>query len=88
MYDVNTVYVYMYLTFMIVIIDLFPWLQLPDPVPLILYANGIMLFSGPFRPFTDPVTQQCVQDITDGYFPSELQNKFPDGVPFVVSGSK
>ena len=46
-----------------------------------------MLFSGPFRPFTDPVTQQCVQDITDGYFPSELQNKFPDGVPFVVSGS-
>lgn len=49
------------------------------------YANGIMLFSGPFRPFSDPVTQQCVQDIHDGYFPSELQTKFPDGVPFVVS---
>lgn len=44
-----------------------------------------MLFSGPFRPFSDPVTQQCVQDIHDGYFPSELQTKFPDGVPFVVS---
>nr|XP_022289531.1 UBX domain-containing protein 11-like isoform X2 [Crassostrea virginica] len=63
-------------------------LRLPDPVPLILYANGIMLFSGPFRPFTDPVTQQCVQDITDGYFPSELQNKFPDGVPFVVTDNR
>ncbi|XP_061171164.1 UBX domain-containing protein 11-like isoform X2 [Saccostrea echinata] len=60
-------------------------LRLPEPVPLVLYANGIMLFSGPFRPFTDPVTQQCVQDIHDGYFPSELQNKFPDGVPFVVT---
>ncbi|XP_062604679.1 UBX domain-containing protein 11-like [Saccostrea cucullata] len=60
-------------------------LRLPDPVPLVLYANGIMLFSGPFRPFTDPVTQQCIQDIHDGYFPSELQNKFPDGVPFVIT---
>nr|XP_011429080.2 UBX domain-containing protein 11 isoform X3 [Crassostrea gigas] len=60
-------------------------LRLPDPVPLVFYANGIMLFSGPFRPFSDPVTQQCVQDIHDGYFPSELQTKFPDGVPFVVT---
>lgn len=60
-------------------------LRLPDPVPLVFYANGIMLFSGPFRPFSDPVTQQCVQDIHDGYFPSELQKKFPDGVPFVVT---
>ncbi|XP_048769463.1 UBX domain-containing protein 11-like isoform X2 [Ostrea edulis] len=60
-------------------------LRLPDPVPLVLYANGIMLFGGPFRPFTDPLTQQCAQDIQDGYFPSELQTKFPDGVPFVVT---
>jgi len=49
------------------------------------YANGMMLFSGPFRPYTDPLTQQFIQDITDGYFPSELQQKYPDGVPFIVS---
>ena len=24
-------------------------------------------------------------DLTDGYFPSELQERFPDGVPFQVS---
>lgn len=28
--------------------------------------------------------QQCMQDLMDGYFPSELQERFPDGVPFEV----
>ncbi|KAJ8315408.1 hypothetical protein KUTeg_007558 [Tegillarca granosa] len=56
-----------------------------DGIPLTFYANGIVMFSGPFRPFTDPTTQQFIQDITDGYFPSELQSKYPDGVPFIVN---
>ena len=42
------------------------------------------MFNGPFRPFTEPTTQQCIQDIMDGYFPTELQDRYPDGVPFVV----
>lgn len=28
--------------------------------------------------------QQCMQDLMDGYFPSELQGRFPDGVPLEV----
>ena len=32
-------------------------LQVRDPVPLCLYANGILMFGGPFRPYSDPVTQ-------------------------------
>ncbi|XP_067676082.1 UBX domain-containing protein 11-like [Haliotis asinina] len=60
-------------------------LRIQDPVPLTLYANGIMLFNGPFRPFSDPETQLCVKDLSDGYFPSELQNRYPDGVPFKVT---
>lgn len=28
--------------------------------------------------------QQFLQDLMDGYFPSELQSKFPDGIPFEV----
>lgn len=28
--------------------------------------------------------QQFIQDLMDGYFPSELQSKFPDGIPFEV----
>ena len=58
---------------------------MPDSVPLTLYANGIMMFSGPFRPYTDKLTQICIKDLMDGYFPSELQERYPDGVPFNVS---
>ncbi|XP_060937991.1 UBX domain-containing protein 11 [Limanda limanda] len=53
-----------------------------DPVHLRLYSNGIVMFDGPFRSYREPSTQQCMQDLMDGYFPSELQDRFPDGVPF------
>ncbi|XP_033635565.1 UBX domain-containing protein 11-like [Asterias rubens] len=54
----------------------------PDPIPLTLYANGIFMFNGPFRSYEEPTTQHLVQDLMDGYFPAELQARFPDGVPF------
>ena len=53
-------------------------------MPFTIYANGIVLYSGPFRSFGEPTTQQCIKDIQDGYFPSELQHRYPDGVPFNV----
>nr|XP_025134474.1 UBX domain-containing protein 11 isoform X9 [Bubalus bubalis] len=56
-----------------------------EPIPLRLYRNGIVMFDGPFRPFHDPSTQRCLRDILDGFFPSELQWLYPDGVPFKVS---
>ncbi|XP_059142234.1 UBX domain-containing protein 11-like isoform X2 [Physella acuta] len=59
--------------------------EIPDPVQLTIYANGILMYDGPFRPYTDPTTRQCVQDLLDGYFPTELQKRYPDGVPFVVT---
>ena len=43
------------------------------------------MHSGPFRSYTDPTTQQFVQDLTEGYFPSELKQRYPNGVPFQVS---
>ncbi|CAF4836570.1 unnamed protein product, partial [Rotaria magnacalcarata] len=48
-----------------------------EPISLILYANGIFLFNGPFRSYTEPSTQQFIRDVQDGYFPSELQERFP-----------
>lgn len=54
---------------------------------LTLYSNGIVMFSGPFRPFDDHMTQDLVKDILDGYFPSELQGRFPEGVPFKVTSN-
>ncbi|KAH9496242.1 UBX domain-containing protein 11 [Bulinus truncatus] len=57
----------------------------PEPIQLTIYANGILMFDGPFRPYSDSKTRQCVQDLLDGYFPSELQQRYPDGVPFVIT---
>uniref|UniRef100_A0A8C2MUA8 UBX domain-containing protein 11 n=1 Tax=Cricetulus griseus TaxID=10029 RepID=A0A8C2MUA8_CRIGR len=56
-----------------------------EPIPIKLYRNGMMMFDGPFRPFYDPSTQCCLRDILDGFFPSELQRLYPDGVPFKVT---
>ena len=59
-------------------------LKASEAVPLTLYANGILMFSGPFRPYTDDTTQRCIQDLEDGYFPSELQERYPDGMSIKV----
>uniref|UniRef100_A0A8C7HRS9 UBX domain-containing protein 11 n=1 Tax=Oncorhynchus kisutch TaxID=8019 RepID=A0A8C7HRS9_ONCKI len=53
-------------------------------LPLRLYSNGILMFNGPFRSYQEASTQQCMQDVMHGYFPSDLQDRFADGVPFRV----
>ncbi|XP_022101555.1 UBX domain-containing protein 11-like isoform X2 [Acanthaster planci] len=60
----------------------------PDTVPLTLYANGIFMFNGPFRSYEEPTTQRCIQDLMDGYFPYELNARFPEGVPFQVTDKR
>ena len=54
-----------------------------EGIPLTIYNNGMVLFEGPFRPYSDRETRQFIIDIMDGYFPSELQQRFPEGVPFI-----
>ena len=63
-------------------------LQVKEPVPLKLYKNGIFMFGGPFRPYEDRETQSCVEDLMEGFFPSELQTSYPDGVPFNVEDKR
>lgn len=63
-------------------------MQVLDSVPLTLYNNGLSLFAGPFRPYSDPSTQQVIRDLTDGYFPSELQSRYPEGVPLAVNDQR
>lgn len=63
-------------------------LEVKEPIPLTLYANGIYMFGGPFRPFEDLTTQECMQDIMDGYFPTELQKLYPDGVPLKIKDKR
>ncbi|XP_072178322.1 UBX domain-containing protein 11-like [Diadema setosum] len=59
-----------------------------DSIPLTLFANGIFMFSGPFRSYEEPETQRCMQDLMEGYFPSELQSRYPDGVPINVNDQR
>ena len=63
---------------------IFPSQQPLDPIPLTLYQNGLAMHSGPFRPYSDPLTRQFVIDLQDGYFPSELKHRYPEGIPFQV----
>ncbi|XP_031450973.1 UBX domain-containing protein 11 isoform X1 [Phasianus colchicus] len=63
-------------------------LRQPEPLPLTLYQNGIVMLDGPFRSYEEQSAQQCLQDIMDGYFPSELQARYPDGVPLQVTDKR
>ncbi|XP_024938454.1 uncharacterized protein LOC107264985 isoform X2 [Cephus cinctus] len=48
------------------------------------YKNGMILQNGPLRSYSNPKTESFIRDIIDGYFPSELQQAYPNGVPFKV----
>lgn len=48
------------------------------------YKNGMIVQDGPLRSYNDPTTLSFLRDILDGYFPSELQEAYPEGVPFKV----
>jgi len=49
------------------------------------YKNGMTVKGGALRSYNDPTTSSFIRDILDGYFPSELQKEYPDGVPFMVN---
>ncbi len=49
-----------------------------------MFNNGIVLYSGPFRSFAEPSTRQFILDLNEGYFPSELQHRYPNGIPIIV----
>ncbi|XP_031842365.1 uncharacterized protein LOC116431304 [Nomia melanderi] len=48
------------------------------------YKNGMTVQDGLLRLYDDPATISFLQDILEGYFPSELQQDYPNGVPFKV----
>nr|CAD7445520.1 unnamed protein product [Timema bartmani] len=56
----------------------------PISIPLTLYSDGLVLKSEPFRSYMEPSTQIFVVDILDGFFPTELQAQYPEGVSFKV----
>ncbi|RYE99740.1 MAG: hypothetical protein EOO41_00615, partial [Methanobacteriota archaeon] len=58
--------------------------ETPVGTPFTLYANGFMLNRGPFEPYDSKRGRAFIQDILDGYFPSELQALHPSGLLLTV----
>ena len=49
--------------------------------PLWFFKNGLLLKGFPFYPYHSKEAQSVLSDILDGYFPYDLKEKFPNGVP-------
>ena len=48
---------------------------------------AIFVENGLLRPYSESSTASFIRDILDGYFPSELQKDYPNGVPLKVKSS-
>lgn len=53
-----------------------------ETVRVVYYRNGLMIKRGPFRSCSAANYHSFVKDIMDGYFPSEFQGEYPEGVVF------
>eukprot|EP00938_MAST-03A_sp_MAST-3A-sp1_P000588 g588.t1 len=64
------------------------FLEAPN-VPVAVFRDGLMLWRGPFRSFEEDETAKAfVRDCTNGYFPSELRKRWPDGVHFQITDKR
>ncbi|KAA0147468.1 hypothetical protein FNF29_07314 [Cafeteria roenbergensis] len=57
-------------------------LEEAESVPLTVWKDGLMLWRGPFRPVASEEAQAFLRDVLDGFFPSELKERYADGVLF------
>ena len=53
-------------------------------VPATVFADGVMLFRGPFRPFGTVEADSLAEELIAGLPPHELNCRFPEGYCFEV----
>lgn len=53
-------------------------------VPITLYADGFLLYRGPFRHWADEDSQTFLNDVLDGYFPAQFKDSHPGGLIFDI----
>ncbi|KAL0237510.1 hypothetical protein PCE1_000906 [Barthelona sp. PCE] len=56
-------------------------------VPIVVFKNGFSVDRGMFRAFDSPSSLGFVQDIMEGYYPTEFKEKFPKGLGFEIHDS-
>jgi len=59
-------------------------LKAVESISLVVWEDGFQLRGGPHRPSSLPQNKAFLQDLLDGYFPYELKDQYPDGVPFQI----
>lgn len=57
-------------------------LVMPTPRRLVLWADGFQVDDAPFRSYAVDASRAFMTDLMDGYFPYEMKDSHPDGVPF------
>ncbi|KAK6633569.1 hypothetical protein RUM44_004176 [Polyplax serrata] len=62
--------------------------ELPKEISVVLYSNGMLLRGTEFCEYSKTTSRLFLQDVEDGYFPSELQLEYPEGVPFDVTDKR
>lgn len=55
-----------------------------DVVRVTIYANGICVNGGVFRPFGWALCEAFTKDLAEGYYPCEFKEKYPDGFPIEI----
>jgi hypothetical protein len=55
-----------------------------DVVRIVVFADGITVHGGAFRPYGWALCDAFIQDILDGFFPYEYRDRYPDGFPIEV----
>lgn len=55
-----------------------------DMVTVCVYADGICVNSGVFRPYGWPLCEAVLQDMLEGFYPYEFRDKYPDGFPITI----
>lgn len=58
---------------------------MPDSLPITFYKNGFFMSKGPLRPYSDPTARLFIKDLSDGYFPWELKERFKEGTPIAAT---
>ncbi|KAG4094492.1 hypothetical protein H8356DRAFT_1311109 [Neocallimastix lanati (nom. inval.)] len=56
-------------------------IQMPEPQTLNVYSNGF-IFQDEFYSFSKRNSLLFIKELIDGYFPFQLKERYPEGVPF------
>ena len=62
--------------------------QKHDVVSLTFFKDGFKVDNNRFRAYDEPLSQNFMKDLADGFYPAEMQGDYPEGVSFLVNDQR